>query len=108
MGLGALMFPGRPGDPDSDSRLVSAGLDGHCPSQQVLSFQRHSNSETYEEIRARMGWKSRPLRIVAPMFGALMRRRSPYYKMPGRYADPWGRIRDRWGDPGPDEPQCPH
>ena len=48
--------------------------------QQVLSFQRHSSSDTYAEIRARMGWKSRPLRAVAPVMAGLMRRKSPYYK----------------------------
>ena len=31
MGMAALMFPGRPGNPDSDGGLVCAGLDGHRP-----------------------------------------------------------------------------
>ena len=73
-------------------------------SQQVLSFQRYSPSEADDEIRARAGWKVRPLRVVAPAMAALMRRKAPYYKQPGQYADPWGRIRDRWGDPAPDTP----
>jgi hypothetical protein len=70
--------------------------------QQVLSFQRYSCSETNAEIRARAGWKARSLRAMAPVMGPLMRRKAPYYKMPGQYADPWGRIRDKWGEPGPD------
>jgi hypothetical protein len=77
-------------------------------SQQVLSFQRHSFSESYEEIRARAGWKARQLRMVGPLLAPLMRRRTPYYKQPGRYADPWGRIRDRWGDPEPDTARQAH
>jgi hypothetical protein len=54
------------------------------------------------EIRARAGWKPRPLPVVAPVLRALSRRKGPYFKMPGCYADPWGRIRNRWGDPEPD------
>ncbi len=108
MGMAALMFPGRPGNPDSDADWFAEDWMDTARAQQVLSFQRHPWSDTYAEIRDRMGWKSRPLRAVAPVMRPLMRRRSPYYKLPGRYADPWGRIRDRWGDPGPDRPQCPH
>ena len=102
MGLEALMFPGRPGDPDSDADWFAEDWMDTARAQQVLSFQRHSSSETSAEIRARMGWKPRPLRAVASVMAVLMRRKSPYYKVPGRYADPWGRIRDRWGDPRPD------
>ena len=102
MGVAALMFPGRPGNPDSDADWFAEDWMDTARAQQVLSFQRYSSSDTYAEIRDRMGWKSRPLRAVAPMLAGVMRRKSPYYKMPGRYADPWGRIRDRWGDPGPD------
>ena len=97
-----MMFSGRPGNPDSDADWFVEDWMDTARAQQVLSFQRHSSSETHAEIRARMGWKSRPLRGVAPVIGGLMRRKSPYYKMSGRYADPWGRIRDRWGEPGPD------
>ena len=102
IGLAALMFPGRLGNPDSELDWFAEDWMDTARAQQVLSFQRHSSSETYAEIRARMGWKVRPLRVAAPLMAVLMRRKSPYHKVPGRYADPWGRIRDRWGDPGPD------
>ena len=102
MGLGALLFPGRPGDPDSDSDWFPEDWLDTTRSQQVLSFQRYSSAQAYDEIRAKIGWKIRPLRAAAPTVAALMRRKGPYYKQPGQYADPWGRIRDRWGDPGPD------
>jgi len=104
LGTGALLFPGRPGNPASDSDWYPLDWMDTTRSQQVLSFQRYSPSEADDEIRARAGWKVRPLRVVAPAMAALMRRKAPYYKQPGQYADPWGRIRDRWGDPAPDTP----
>jgi nucleoside-diphosphate-sugar epimerase len=101
-GMGALLFPGRPGNPDSDGDWYPLHWMDTTRSQQVLSFQRHSPSDASEEIRARMGWKRYPLRVIAPAFTGLARRKAPYYKAPGQYADPWGLIRRRWGDPGPD------
>ena len=102
MGMGALLFPGRSGDPSSDSDWYPLDWMDTTRSQEVLSFQRYTFSEAYDEIRTRTGWKARPLQAVAPAMAALMRRKAPYYKQPGQYADPWGRIRQRWGDPGPD------
>ncbi|HEX3285911.1 MAG TPA: NAD(P)-dependent oxidoreductase [Mycobacterium sp.] len=102
MGVGALLFAGRNGNPDSDGDWYPLHWMDTARSQQVLSFQRHSFSEAYDEIRIRAGWKRRPLRMAAPALAPLVRRRGPYYKQPGQYADPWGRIRDKWGDPGPD------
>jgi nucleoside-diphosphate-sugar epimerase len=102
MGLAAAMFPSRPGNPDNDGDWYPLGWFDTARAQQVLSFQRHSSADAYAEIRARMGWKSRPLRITAPALRVLMRRQAPYYNAPGRYADPWGAIRKKWGDPTPD------
>lgn len=102
VGLGALLFPGRPGDPDSDTDWYPLDWMDTTRSQQVLSFQQYSFSESYEEIRRRAGWKVRPLSLLGSALAPLLRRRAPYYNQPGRYADPWGRIRDRWGDPEPD------
>jgi nucleoside-diphosphate-sugar epimerase len=102
IGTGALLFPGRRGNPASDTDWYPLDWMDTTRSQQVLSFQRYSSSEAEAEIRARAGWKARALRKVAPVLVGSMRRRAPYYKQPGRYADPWGRIRQRWGDPAPD------
>ncbi len=102
LGIGALLFPGRPGNPASDADWYPLDWMDTARSQQVLSFQRHSSSEAYDAIRARAGRKARPMRMAAPTLARLMRRRAPYYNQPGQYADPWGRIRDRWGDPAPD------
>ena len=102
MGLGRLISPNRPGDPGSDGDWFPFDWMDTARAQQVLSFQRYSSAETNAEIRARAGWKVRALRVAAPLMAPLMRRKAPYYKVPGTYADPWGRFRDKWGEPGPD------
>ncbi|WNG92232.1 NAD(P)-dependent oxidoreductase [Mycobacterium sp. ITM-2016-00318] len=102
IGMGPLMFPGRRGDPDSDTDWFPMDWMDTTRSEEVLSFQRQSYSDSYEEIRARADWKVRRMRMMAPVLARAMRRRAPYYKQPGQYADPYGRIRDRWGDPSPD------
>jgi nucleoside-diphosphate-sugar epimerase len=102
MGMGAMMLPGRRGDPDSDTDWYPLDWMDTAHSQEILSFQRHSYSDSCAEIRARADWKVRRMRMIAPVLARAMRRRAPYYKQPGQYADPYGRIRDRWGDPSPD------
>ncbi len=37
-----------------------------------------------------------PCRLIAPLAHAVLKRRSPYYRYPGRYADPWGVIDAKW------------
>jgi nucleoside-diphosphate-sugar epimerase len=102
LGMGALLFPSRRGNPDSDTDWYPLDWMDTARSQQALSFQRYSNSQSHNDIRAGAGWKVGAMRLAAPAMAALMRRRAPYYKQPGQYADPWGRIRARWGDPAPD------
>ncbi|WP_123029665.1 NAD-dependent epimerase/dehydratase family protein [Mycolicibacterium stellerae] len=102
VGMGAMAFPGRPGDPANDADWYPLDWMDTTRSRQVLSFQRYSWSDSHAEIRARARWKARAMGVAAPVLAGLMRRRAPYYRQPGRYADPWGRIRDRWGDPAPD------
>jgi nucleoside-diphosphate-sugar epimerase len=102
MGMGVMNFPGRRGNPDSDTDWYPLHWMDTARSQQVLCFQRHSYADSYSEIRARADWKVRRMRMMAPVLALAMRRRAPYYSQPGRYADPWGRIRARWGDPSPD------
>ena len=36
-----------------------------------------------------------------------MKRRAAYWKAPGQYADPWGAIRAKLGDPSWDRPYGP-
>jgi hypothetical protein len=54
------------------------------------------------ETAENAGWKRYPLRVVAPLAREFLRRRSPYHGSAGRYADPWGAVRAKWGDPNPD------
>jgi hypothetical protein len=49
-----------------------------------------------------MGWRRYPARLAAPLAHELLKRRSPYYRYPGRYADPWRVIGAKWNDPRPD------
>jgi nucleoside-diphosphate-sugar epimerase len=102
MGMRAMAIPGRRGDPDSDTDWFPEDWMDTTRAQEVLSFQRHSITDSYDEIRARVDWKVRRMRMMAPVLARAMRRRAPYYKQPGEYADPYGRIRDKWGDPSPD------
>ena len=102
VGMGTPVFAGRPGNPASGTDWYPLDWMDTSRSQQVLSYQRYSYAQSHEEIRARLGWKARSMRMAAPVLAGLMRRKAPYYNQPGQYADPWGRIRDRWGDPAPD------
>ena len=66
-------------------------------SQQVLAFQRHTFPDLLAETRANSGIMRYPLRAMAPFVREFFRRRSPYYRAPGRYADPWGAVTRKWG-----------
>jgi hypothetical protein len=54
------------------------------------------------ETAERMSWRRHLARPAAPLAHALLRRRSPYYRYPGRYADPWRVIAAKWNDPRPE------
>ena len=69
-------------------------------SVEALDFQRISWPQLLAETADRMGWRRHPARVVAPLTRALLKRRSPYYHRPGRYADPWAVIDDKWDDGG--------
>jgi D-erythronate 2-dehydrogenase len=101
-GLAGGLPPGRPGNPDSDRDWFPADWMDTTRSQQVLSFQHHTFPDFLAETRAKSGVMRYPLRAMAPFAREFFRRRSPYYGAPGRYADPWGAIRAKWGAPEPD------
>ncbi|HWT47179.1 MAG TPA: oxidoreductase, partial [Mycobacterium sp.] len=102
IGFSGALPRGRPGNPDSDRDWFPMDWMDTTRSQQVLAFQQHTFSDLLAEMRARRGLMRLPLQAVAPLTRGFFRRRSPYYRTPGRYADPWGAIRARWGDPEPD------
>jgi nucleoside-diphosphate-sugar epimerase len=101
-GLSDVLPAGRPGDPDSDEDwFVTDWLDT-APAQQALSFQHHSWPGMLAEMRAAAGWRRYPMSFVAPVARQVLKRQAAYRHAPGRYADPWGAIRSRLGEPRPD------
>jgi D-erythronate 2-dehydrogenase len=50
-------------------------------------------------MRARAGWKYLPTRLVAPLARFVLERQAVYRNAPGRYADVWGAVRARFGEP---------
>ena len=99
MGLAGGLPAGRPGNPDDDEAWFATDWMDTEHAQNVLAYQRHSLPAMYAEIRVKVGWRRWPLRLLAPALRWYLTRRSPYRGFPGVYADPWGAINARWGDP---------
>jgi nucleoside-diphosphate-sugar epimerase len=101
-GLSNVLPPGRPGDPDSnDDWFVTDWMDT-ARAQQALSFQHHSWPDMIAEMRAAAGWRRYPMWFVGPVVRQLLKHRAAYRNAPGRYANPWGAIRAKLGEPRPD------
>jgi nucleoside-diphosphate-sugar epimerase len=96
MGLVGGIPVGRRGDPDSDTDWFGTDWMDTKRSVEALYFQRISWPQLLAETADRMGWRRYPARLGAPLMHALLKRRSPYYRYPGRYADPWGVINAKW------------
>ncbi len=101
-GLSDVLPAGRPGDPDSDENWFVTDWMDASRAQQTLSFQQHSWPDMLAEMRAAAGWRRYPMRLLGPLVRLLLKRRGAYRGAPGRYADPWGVIRARLGEPRPD------
>ena len=102
MGLVGGIPAGRKGNPDSDADWFGTDWMDTTRSVEALNFQRISWPQLLAETADRMGWLRHPARLAAPLAHALLKRRSPYYRYPGRYADPWGVIDAKWPDPRSD------
>ncbi|MDT5163395.1 MAG: hypothetical protein QOC88_289 [Mycobacterium sp.] len=101
-GLSNVLPAGRPGDPESDENwFITDWLDTDR-AQQALSFQHHSWPEMLAQLRAAAGWRRYPMSLISPVARQLLKRRAAYRDVPGRYADPWGAVRSRLGEPAPD------
>jgi hypothetical protein len=96
--------PGRPGNPNRDTDWFVTDWMDTTRAQEALKFQHHSWPDMLAELRAQAGWKRYPGRLIAPLARAVMKRRGAYWKAPGQYADPWGAIRTKLGDPAWDRP----
>jgi nucleoside-diphosphate-sugar epimerase len=102
MGLVGGLPAGRKGDPASDDAWFATDWMDTGRAQEVLNYQQHSWPDMLIEAAEKTGWKRPVLRVIAPLAYELLKRRAPYYRAPGIYADPWGAVRAKWGDPGPD------
>ncbi|MGN6334967.1 NAD-dependent epimerase/dehydratase family protein [Mycobacterium sp.] len=105
-GLVDVLPAGRPGDPDSDDDWFITDWMDTVRSQEVLGFQHHSWPEMLTEMRAAAGWRRYPMRLISPLARSFLKSRAAYRDAPGRYADPWGAVRARLGEPGPDAPSA--
>jgi len=101
-GLPGALPPGRPGNPDSDDDWFVTDWMDPTRAQEALSFQHYSWDDMVTEMRERTGWKRYLLRLFVPLARMYVTRQGAYYKSPGRYADPWGAIRAKLGEPGLD------
>jgi nucleoside-diphosphate-sugar epimerase len=101
IGLAGGLPAGRRGNPGDDQAWFATDWMDTEHAQKVLAYQHHSLPAMYAEIRAGVGWRRWLLRPLAPVLRWYLRRRSPYRGFPGEYADPWGAIEKRWGDPRP-------
>ena len=101
-GLKGGLVPGRKGDPNSDDDWFVTDWMDTARAQEALQFQHYSWQDMLNESRAQAGPSRYVLPLLAPLVRALLKRRGAYWKHPGQYADPWGAVRRKLGDPSPD------
>jgi len=104
MGMVGAIPIGRRGNPESDDDWFATDWMDTTRAQEVLKYQSISWPDILTETAEKAGWKRYPLRLAAPLIGYFLRRQSAYRDYPGQYADPWGAIRGKWGEPCPDRP----
>lgn len=102
MGLVGALPAGRKGDPDDDDSWFATDWMDSATANELLGHQRHSWPQMLAETAENTGWKRYPLRVITPLARAYLRRQSPYYGQPGRYANPWEAVRRKWGAPEAD------
>jgi nucleoside-diphosphate-sugar epimerase len=102
LGLGGALPPGRRGDPHDDDGWFATDWMDSATANALLGHQHHSWPQMLAETADKAGWKRYPLRVIAPLAREYLKRQSPYYRQPGRYANPWEAVRRRWGAPEAD------
>lgn len=101
-GLKGGLAPGRKGNPgDDDAWFVTDWMDT-TRAQEALQFQHYSWQDMIDEASRNAGPSKYVLPALAPVIRAVLKRRGAYWKQPGQYADPWGAIKRKFGDPSPD------
>jgi nucleoside-diphosphate-sugar epimerase len=96
-GLANVPPKGRPGNPDNDGDWFPNDWMDVTRAQELLKFQQHSWSDMLAEIRAHVGWKRYPMRLVAPVVRQTFKRQGAYRKAPGQYANVWEALGSRFG-----------
>ncbi|HXS84811.1 MAG TPA: NAD(P)-dependent oxidoreductase [Mycobacterium sp.] len=104
LGIPGAIPPGRPGDPNSDDDWFVTDWMDTTRAQEALQFQNHSWSDLKTELAQKYRLLHYPGRLIAPIVRLFMARSSPYRNAPGQYADPWGAIRSKLGEPTWDRP----
>lgn len=107
-GLKGVLPPGRPGDPNRDDAWFVTDWMDTTRAQEALQFQHYSWSDMQAEAAANAGWTRHLMRLLsplAPVMREVLKRRGAYRNAPGQYADPWGAIRARLGEPAWDQPR---
>lgn len=104
LGIPGAIPPGRPGDPNSDTDWFVTDWMDTTRAQEVLKFQHYSWSDLMDEFSAKFWFTKHWGRLLAPIVREVMKRRSAYWNAPGTYADPWGAIRAKIGDPAWESP----
>ena len=105
LGIPGAIPQGRPGDPNSDDDWFVTDWMDTTRAQEALQFQNHSWPDLKAELAQKYRLLHYPGRLIAPLVRLFMARRSPYRNAPGQYADPWGAIRSKLGEPAWDRPQ---
>jgi nucleoside-diphosphate-sugar epimerase len=102
MGLANGLPTGLKGDANSALDWFNTDWMETTRSQEILQFQHHSWPDMLAEISQNAGWRRGLLRLAAPLTREFLKRRSAYYRSDRQYADPWGAVRAKWGDPAPE------
>ena len=90
------------GDPDSDTDWFATDWMDTTRAQEALGYQHHSWPDLLVETADRAGWARPLLRLAAPLSREVLKRRAPYHGRTEPYADPWGAVTAKWGDPRPE------
>jgi nucleoside-diphosphate-sugar epimerase len=104
LGIPGAIPPGRPGDPSSDKDWFVTDWMDTTRAQEALKFQHHSFPDMMAEVEAEAGFLRYTGRLIAPLARQVTKRRGAYWNKPGKYADPWGAIKAKLGDPSWDRP----
>jgi nucleoside-diphosphate-sugar epimerase len=104
LGIPGAIPPGRPGDPNSEKDWFVTDWMDTTRAQEALKFQHYSWPDMMAELSAKFWFTRYWGRLLAPLVREVMKRRSAYWDAPGQYADPWGAIHAKLGDPTWDRP----